>query len=61
MPSVTSRGDLADLNAKRGSGSIIMLWGYFLVRGTGRLVRIKVKMNGAKYRELLDENLLQSA
>ena len=29
--------------------------------GTGRLVRIEGKMNGAKYRELLDENLLQSA
>jgi hypothetical protein len=29
--------------------------------GTGRLVRIEGKMNGAKYREILDENLLQSA
>ena len=28
---------------------------------TGRLVRIKGKMNGAKYREILNENLLQSA
>ena len=28
---------------------------------TGSLVRIKGKMNGAKYREILDENLLQSA
>ena len=27
----------------------------------GRLVRIEGKMNGAKYRETLDENLLQSA
>jgi hypothetical protein len=27
----------------------------------GRLVRIKGKMKGAKYREILDENLLQSA
>jgi transposase len=27
--------------------------------GTGRLVRIKGKINGAKYREILDENLLQ--
>jgi hypothetical protein len=32
-----------------------------LVLGTGRLVRLKGKMNGAKYREILDENLLQSA
>jgi hypothetical protein len=30
------------------------------VVGTGRLVRIKAKMNGTKYREILDENLLQS-
>ena len=29
--------------------------------GTGRLLRVKGKMNGAKYREVLDENLFQSA
>ena len=45
---------------KYGGGSI-MLWGGFSATGTGRLVRIKGKMKGAKYRELLDENLLQSA
>ena len=45
---------------KHGRGSI-MLWGCFSLAGTGRLVRIKAKMNGAKYREILDENLLQSA
>ena len=28
--------------------------------GTGRLVRIEAKMNGAKYRKILDENVLQS-
>jgi hypothetical protein len=43
---------------KHGGGSI-MLWGCFSV--TGRLVRIKVKMNRAKYKEILDENLFQSA
>ena len=37
-----------------------MLWGWFLVAGTRRLVRIEAKMNGAKYREILDENLLQN-
>ena len=42
---------------KHGGGSI-MLWGCF--SGTGRLVLIKGKMNRAKYREILDENLLQS-
>ena len=31
------------------------------VAGTGKLVRIEGKMKGAKYREILDENLLQSA
>jgi hypothetical protein len=31
----------------------------FSMAGTGRLVKIKVKMNRAKYREILDENLLQ--
>ena len=44
---------------KHGGGSI-MLWECFSVAGIGRLVRIKGKMNGAKYREILDENLLQS-
>jgi hypothetical protein len=39
----------------------IMLWGCFSVAGPGRLFRIERKMNGAKYRENLDENLLQSA
>jgi hypothetical protein len=39
---------------------MLLLWGYFSVAGTGRQVRIEGKMNGAKYREILDENLLQS-
>jgi hypothetical protein len=38
-----------------------MLWGCFSVVETWRLVKIKGKMNGAKYRELFDEYLLQSA
>ena len=38
-----------------------MLWGSFSAAGTGRPVRIKGKMNVAKYREILDENLLQSS
>uniref|UniRef100_A0AAZ3S2G1 Transposase n=1 Tax=Oncorhynchus tshawytscha TaxID=74940 RepID=A0AAZ3S2G1_ONCTS len=33
----------------------------FFSSRTGRLVRIKGKMNGAKYREILDENLLKNA
>ena len=44
---------------KHGGGSI-MLWGCFSAAGPGRQVRIKGKMKGAKYREILDENLLQS-
>ena len=35
--------------------------GMFSPAGTGRLVRFKGKMNGAKYSQILDENLLQSA
>ena len=45
---------------KHGGGSI-MLWRCFSRAGIGRQVRIEGKMNGEKYREILDENLLQSA
>ena len=34
-----------------------MLWACFSTTGTGRLVRIKAKMNVAKYRDILDEKL----
>ncbi|KAG2459808.1 TC1A transposase, partial [Polypterus senegalus] len=45
---------------KHGGGSI-MPWGCFSVVGNGRLVRIKGKMTAAMYRDILDQNLLQSA
>ena len=45
---------------KHGGGSII-LWGCSSAAGTGRLVRIEGKLNAAMYRDILDENLLQSA
>ena len=41
-------------------GVSIMLWGYFSLAGTGGLVGNEENMNGTKYREILDENLLQS-
>ena len=66
--------ELFGLNAKRHvwrkpgtvptvkhGGDSIMLWGCFSVARTGRLVRIEGKMNKAKYREILDLNLLQSS
>ncbi|KAK3535081.1 hypothetical protein QTP70_003026 [Hemibagrus guttatus] len=45
----------------KNGGSSIMLWGCFSTAGTGRLVRMDGKMNAAMYRDILDENLLQSA
>ena len=66
-----TKNELLCLNAKRHiwrkfgtiltvkhDGDSIMLWGCFSEAGTERLVRIEGKMNGAKYREILDENLL---
>jgi hypothetical protein len=35
--------------------------GNFSAAGTRRLVRIEGKMNDAKYREILNENLLQTS
>ena len=59
--------ELFGLNAKRQvwrkPGTIPMVkhgGGGVSVAGTGRLVRIEGKTNGAKYREILDENLFQS-
>uniref|UniRef100_A0A3Q2WM13 Si:dkey-85k7.12 n=1 Tax=Haplochromis burtoni TaxID=8153 RepID=A0A3Q2WM13_HAPBU len=45
---------------KYGGGNI-MLWGCFSSAGTGKLVRVDGKMDGAKYRVILEENLLESA
>ncbi|KAK3548876.1 hypothetical protein QTP70_021268 [Hemibagrus guttatus] len=45
---------------KHGGGNI-MLWGCFSAKGPGRLIRVKERMNGAMYREILSKNLLSSA
>ncbi|KAG2458125.1 TCB1 transposase, partial [Polypterus senegalus] len=45
---------------KHGGGSIILL-GCFSAAVIGKLVRIKGKMTAAMYRDILEENLLQSA
>ncbi|KAJ4944615.1 hypothetical protein JOQ06_013158, partial [Pogonophryne albipinna] len=38
-----------------------MLWGCFSAKGPGRLIRVKERMNGAMYRDILSDNLLPSA
>uniref|UniRef100_A0AAZ3SEW3 Transposase n=1 Tax=Oncorhynchus tshawytscha TaxID=74940 RepID=A0AAZ3SEW3_ONCTS len=58
MPSVTSGGNLAP-SLGRSMVVAASCCGYVLQRhGLGE-VRIEGKMNGAKYREILDDNLLQ--
>uniref|UniRef100_A0A8C6M3L9 Phosphorylase b kinase regulatory subunit n=1 Tax=Nothobranchius furzeri TaxID=105023 RepID=A0A8C6M3L9_NOTFU len=37
-----------------------MLWGCFSAKGTGRLIRVQDRMNGAMYREILSQKLLPS-
>ncbi len=43
------------------AGSSLMVWGCFSTAGTGRLVRVEGKLNGALYRDILNENLFHSA
>lgn len=40
------------------SGFSNMLWAYFPSAGTGKVVRVVGKMDRAKYRATLEENLL---
>jgi hypothetical protein len=53
MPSVWRKPGTIP-TVKHGGGSI-MLSRCFSAAGTGRLVRIEGKINGAKYRNILDE------
>ena len=38
-----------------------MLWGWFSAAGPGSLVKVEGKVNAAKYRETLEDNLIQFA
>ena len=59
-------GENADLDSKntiltiKYGGGYIMLWRRFSTKGTGRLHRVKGKMDRVKYREIFCENLLSS-
>ncbi|MCJ8737403.1 hypothetical protein PDJAM_G00023560 [Pangasius djambal] len=59
-PNTAYRPEHTIPTVKHGGGSIT-LWGCFSSAGTGKLVRVDGKMDGAKYRAILDENLLESA
>ena len=59
-PNTAHRPEHTIQTVKHGGGSI-MLWGCFSSTATGKLVRTEGKMDGAKYREILEENLMQSA
>ena len=59
MPSITFFRKPGTIPTVNHGGGSIMLWGCFSASGTGRPVRIDAKMNGAKYREILDEKLLE--
>ena len=37
-----------------------MLWSCFSSAGTGKLVKLEGTMDGAKYRRIVDENMLES-
>lgn len=45
---------------KHGGGSL-MFWGFFLTKGVGALVRVNGIMKKEDYRDILEENLKQSA
>uniref|UniRef100_A0A8C6UUN8 Glycosyltransferase 2-like domain-containing protein n=1 Tax=Neogobius melanostomus TaxID=47308 RepID=A0A8C6UUN8_9GOBI len=59
-PNTAHRPECTIPSVKYGGGSI-MLWGCFSSAGTGKIVRIVGKMDEAKYRDILEENLLESA
>ncbi|CDQ92007.1 unnamed protein product [Oncorhynchus mykiss] len=42
-------------------GGSIMVWACFSSAGTGKMVKIDGKMDGAKYRTILEENPMESA
>lgn len=43
---------------KRGGGSIMLLECFFLSTGTGEVAKIEGKMDGAKYKVVLEEILV---
>ena len=45
---------------KHGGGRRIMLWGYFSAAGIERHVSTEGTMNGAEYRQILEENLFRN-
>lgn len=58
---ITNTADHSKHNIPTVKHANIMIWGCFSSAGTGEIVTVDGRIDGAKYRAILEENLLESA